>query len=215
MLENADKLGKIFTDEFSLKIWLRCLDTVAACCLKESDKIRSYLVRALGNLISYASFIDEQEFRTQFQSNSLDAIERSLNKAVHSLCSCRDVKMLKVKWNLSYSIGVAMRRFDKWTLSVRNANWLLMFSQTLYELFAQSSNFKVRINACNAILTINLNDKSIKSASNDLPLYFKYWSSLMDTFAKLKNENLDANNELQHKNTLEHLVIYFIRLHFL
>lgn len=57
LVENRDKLGKAFTDEFSLNVWLSLLDTASHACLRESDKLKSYLVRTLGNLIRYFSLI--------------------------------------------------------------------------------------------------------------------------------------------------------------
>ncbi len=53
LVENRDKLGKAFTDEFNLNVWLGLLDTASHACLRESDKLKSYLVRTLGNLIRY------------------------------------------------------------------------------------------------------------------------------------------------------------------
>jgi hypothetical protein len=209
LIENGDKLGKIFTDEFRLTVWLRLLDTVTHTCRSESDKMKSYLVRALGNLINYASLVSLEQYESEF--GDVEIVERSVGKAIDALCACRNVKMLKVKWNLSYSIGVAMRRFGQWQMAVKNPNWLVAFTDTLWELFAQSSNFKVRINACNALMTVNLNDKSLKvtgppTTGEQVSIYLKLWSGLIDAFTQLKNDNIDATNELQHKTTLEHQV---------
>ena len=63
IVENADKLGRLFTDEFRVSVWQRLLDAAARASLAESDKLRSYLVRALGNLINYISLVDEQVIR--------------------------------------------------------------------------------------------------------------------------------------------------------
>ena len=57
LVENSDKLGKAFTDEFNLTVWLGLLDTASNACERESDKLKSYLVRTLGNLIKYSSFL--------------------------------------------------------------------------------------------------------------------------------------------------------------
>lgn len=53
IVENSDKLGKAFTDEFNLNVWLELLDTASNACEREPDKLKSYLVRTLGNLIKY------------------------------------------------------------------------------------------------------------------------------------------------------------------
>lgn len=207
LVENGDKLGKIFTDEFNLKTWQKLLDIASSLCSRESDKLKSYLVRALGNLINYITLIDHELIKSEFKDISL--VERSITRAVEALCSCRHVKMLKVKWNLSHAIGVAMRQFNTFALQINNPKWLQIFYDTLVELFTQSSNFKVRINACIALMTINLNRNEKSSNSSEI-IYLKLWNSLIDTFTKLNNENMnndDATNELQHKLTLIHQVI--------
>lgn len=207
LIENGDRLGNSFIDEFNLTIWLRLLDSAANSCQRESDKLKSYLVRTLGNLINYISLVDLELIKSQL---NLSIVEKSITKAVEVLCGCRNVKMLKVKWNLSHAIGVAMRRFNTWKL-LENNPWLRMFYDTLLELFTQSNNFKVRINACIALMTVNLNDitmvrnEILPSQTNDT-IYIKIWVCLVEAFSKLKNENIDATNELQHKNTLTHQV---------
>jgi hypothetical protein len=203
LVENGDKLGKTFTDEFNLTIWHRLLDTASGLCLRDTtDKLKSYLVRTLGNLINYITLIETDLVKNELKH--IDVMTKSLTRAIEALCSCKSVKMLKVKWNLSHAIGVALRHFNVWDLQVVNAKWLELFYDTLLELFTLSNNFKVRINACSALMNINFNRNVVNS--NDL-IYFKLWSSLVDTFAKIENENislLDATNETQHKTTLIH-----------
>ena len=53
-------------------------------------------------------------------------------------------------------------------------------------------------------------DNNTISQNANESIYFKLWFSLMDTFTKTINENinlLDATNEAQHKTTLLHQVI--------
>ena len=209
LVENGDKLAKTFTDEFSLTIWQRLLDTASNLCARESDKLKSYLVRTLGNLINYITLIDIDFIKSELQ---LEFVIRSITKAIEALCSCKHVKMLKVKWNLSHAIGVAMRQFNTWDLQLSNPRWLQMFYDTLLELFTLSNNFKVRINACIAMMNTNLSRNNTVRAhgnANEASIYFKMWLSLVDTFTKINNENislLDATNEVQHKTTLIHQV---------
>jgi hypothetical protein len=137
-------------------------------------------------------------------------MERSIHKAIESLCLCSKVKMLKVKWNLSHAIGVAMRRFNAWSLQLANPKWIHLFYTTLIELFTLSNNFKVRINACIALMTINLNDKNNLMRSSSDNVYIKLWSCLTENFVKLNlnemalNKTDDETNEMQHKTTLIH-----------
>ena len=160
----------------------------------------------------------------------VSTIERSIGRAVDALCSCRTAKMLKVKWNLSHAIGVAMRHFDAWRMQLSNAIWLKTFYDTLIEMLTQSSNYKVRINACHALMTLNMSEKSFirgnkyfnnneQQQQQSACIYLRLWTSLMTSFAKIDNNNnnnsnnnssesnatvnrLDAADEAQHKQTL-------------
>jgi len=215
LVENGDKLGRTFTDEFSLTIWLRLLDTASNLCIRESDKLKSYLVRTLGNLINYVTLIDVDLIKNELR---FDLVTVSITRAIEALCSCKNVKMLKVKWNLSHAIGVAMRQFNTWSLQINNPKWLQLFYDTLLDLFTLSNNFKVRINACIALMNISLSrtDNNTISQNANESIYFKLWFSLMDTFTKTINENinlLDATNEAQHKTTLLHQVMKIFNIY--
>ena len=206
LVENRDKLGKVFTDEFSLSIWLRLLDS-ASLCTRDSDKLKSYLVRTLGNLINYITWFDLETIRKDL--GDLGKVEKAITKSVEALCSCRYAKMLKVKWNLSHAIGIAMKQFLGWRLEIASPRCIQMFYGTLLELFAQSNNFKVRINACVALMSSGLSERSLLVSEDGKPIYISLWCSLFDAFNKLGNQCLslvDANNESQHKNTLIHQV---------
>lgn len=73
----------------------------------------------------------------------------------------------------------------------------------------------MRINACNALMTMNLNEKTLKTIQADgsqsqqsLSIYSRVWLSLVDAFARL--DSCDAVNETQHKTTFEHQVFLFL-----
>lgn len=203
LIENIERVGNVFIEEFNLSIWYQLLESTTHACYRESEKLKSYLVRALGNLINYASSTDIELIKNQFD---LVKVERSISKAIETLCMCKNVKMLKVKWNLSHAIGVAIKRFNNWSLADKNSQWLQLFYGTLLELFSSSSNFKVRINACIALMSINTSDVNIMRTNTNDSIYLKIWYGLIEGFSKLKNENIDATNEIQHKNTLTHQV---------
>lgn len=147
-------------------------------------------------------------------------LERSITRSIESLCQCKNVKMLKVKWNLSHAIGIAMRKFNTWKLQQLNPHWLHKFYDTLLDLFTESSNYKVRINACIALMTVNIHDRSLIGLKNDSAsrdktadsIYIKLWASLISVFSKLSNVEHDADeiNETQHKSTLVHQVCFSI-----
>lgn len=204
LIENIERVGNVFIEEFNLSIWYQLLDSTTIACNRESEKLKSYLVRALGNLINYASSTDIELLENQLD---LGKVEKSISKAIETLCLCKNVKMLKVKWNLSHAIGVAMKRFNNWSLAHKNSQWLHLFYATLLELFTNSNNFKVRINACIALMSINSGDVNIIKNTADESIYLKIWYALIEGFSKLKNDSIDASNELQHKTTLTQQVI--------
>ena len=121
----------------------------------------------------------------------------------------------QVKWNLSHAIGVAMRQFLIWRLEGNALKKCVhMFYDTLLDLFVQSNNFKVRINACIALMSAGLSERSVLEGEDGQPIYLRLWTALFDAFGKLNNQSLslvDANNELQHKNTLIHQVSLFFQ----
>ena len=110
-------------------------------------------------------------------------------------------KKNKVKWNLSHAIGVAMRRFGNWQMQLANPIWLQSFYDTLLELLTESVNFKVRINACIALMTVDLVSRVY---------YIRLWRSLIHNFACLnalddpKQSSTSNNGELEHRASLIH-----------
>jgi hypothetical protein len=82
-------------------LYFRLVKCSVDVCMRESDKIKSYLVRTLGNLLNY---LDENLLHQKLDNNA-DSINGYVTNAVKQLIACRNTKMLKVKWNLCYSIG--------------------------------------------------------------------------------------------------------------
>lgn len=66
----------------------------------------------------------------------------------------------------------------------------------------------MRINSCNAIMAMNLNEKTLKTPKEGVTFsfYSKLWIALVDALAKLKHEMIDSMNETQHKASFEHQV---------
>ena len=169
---------------------------------------------------SYITVFDVEYLEKEINRTKL---ENSIGRGIESLCQCRYVKMLKVKWNLSHAIGVSMRKFSSWKLQLLNPSWLQMFYNTLLDLFTESTNFKVRINACIALMTVNIYDRGnigleigMKqstgqrnvSAYSHEPIYLQLWISLIGAFSKLYigEQIIDESNEVQHKASLVHQV---------
>ena len=97
-----------------------------------------------------------------------------------------------------------------------------MFYDTLLFLFTESANFKVRINACIALMTVNIQDRGkiglefdktkrqfFQAIGRKETIYIELWISLMDVFSKLNRvdgEQGTLDDELQHRATLVHQV---------
>jgi hypothetical protein len=228
LMENSDRMNKLFIDQFRIYIILDLLKVATKTCFsRESDKFKSYIVRALGNFINYISRIDEALYLCETPPIDINYVEVCVSRAIEALCQCKHGKMLKIKWNLSHAIGVAikyqMNGNNEWFLEQRNPNWMNMFYDTLIELFSTSLNYKVRINACIALMTINLNhdrnkSKLITKSDNIdsrscleqvMTLYIRLWTVLIDAFNKVSNSSENnstqsAKNEIQHEITLVH-----------
>jgi hypothetical protein len=145
---------------------------------------------------------------------NLAKLEAAITHSIEALCQCRNVKMLKVKWNLSHAIGVSMRKFSAWDLQLRNPAWLQMFYDTLLYLFTESSNFKVRINACIALMTVNIYDRGrigldATGTSRKDSIYIELWTSLLEVLARVNSGEQSCEDELQHKATLVHQLCRF------
>lgn len=182
LVENKEKLGLIFVDEFDFNTVLQLLQKAYESCSKESDKIKSYLVRTLANLLNYLP-------NRQYDQN----IQKLITLAINELLQCKKCKMLKVKWNLCHSIGVCLKNSE--TLSQQQ--WQMAFYNTLIEFFVSSTNYKVRINAC-----VALNQQNKREFGFNL-VYFQLWSRVFEVFEKvIENESDRGNYELQHKNML-------------
>jgi hypothetical protein len=99
-------------------------------CSRESEKIKSYLVRTLGNLLNYL----DDNLIGQFDSSEM--VNACVTSAIRQLIACKNTKMLKVKWNLCYSIGMGIK--STVTFDAHWSSLSLLFHRHLHSQFGYS-----------------------------------------------------------------------------
>jgi hypothetical protein len=207
LIENKDKLASIFVENFNSFIFFRLLRLTTEVCARESDKIKSYLVRTLGNLLNYVSesFINcensssDQLMITMNRQNRNSLTQQQINdqitRSIDCLIQCGQAKMLKVKWNLCHSFGIVLRNSHV----LNRAIWQTSIFETLIGFCLNNPNFKIKINSIIALMQLQKRDYGLNL------FYSRLWSCLFRSFFSINFENqsnTDTSNEFEHKKTL-------------
>ncbi|XP_078446240.1 ARM repeat superfamily protein isoform X2 [Wolffia australiana] len=108
---------------------------------KDSDKIRSNAVRALGNLSRFLSFPNDS-------INSSGPISCWLERMVNAFVSCVTTGNVKVQWNVCHALG---NLFLNKSLKLQDVSWTCSVYSVLILLLRDSTNFKIRIHAAAAL----------------------------------------------------------------
>ena len=204
LIENKDKLASVFVENFNSLIFFRLLKITTEVCARESDKIKSYLVRTLGNLLSYVT----DDFRNCINNDSSDdvahlnrhvltkqQVDDQITRSIECLIQCGSAKMLKVKWNLCHSFGIVLRNSHV----LKQISWQTSIFKTLIGFLLENPNFKIKINSIIALMQLQKRDFGLNL------FYYKLWTSLFRSFFCIHFENQsisDSSNEFEHKKTL-------------
>lgn len=114
------------------------LKQLVESCLRaasEHDKIRANAVRALGNLARFAS----ARFLLPHFTQLLSLLILNLNQG-----------SAKVRWNACYALGNVLRNSALIDAAPKR-DWIRTVLDALAEVLADGKNFKIRINAANAL----------------------------------------------------------------
>ena len=209
LIENKDKLASVFVENFNSFIFFRLLKLTTEVCARESDKIKSYLVRTLGNLLKYVSegFINcessNDEFTNRSNRNALTRpqITDQITRSIDCLIQCGNAKMLKVKWNLCHSFGIVLRNSQV----LSRPDWQTSIFETLIGFCLENPNYKIKINSIIALMQLQKRDFGLNL------FYSKLWSCLFRSFFTIHFENqsnTDSSNEFEHKKTLIQQVFF-------
>uniref|UniRef100_A0A1A9VP31 HEAT repeat-containing protein 6 n=1 Tax=Glossina austeni TaxID=7395 RepID=A0A1A9VP31_GLOAU len=160
-------------------------ESVNAC--SDNDKVRCNAVRTLGNLLR---LLNEYHF---IATNSHLNWHRLFAEAVAKLSDCiRSSSNAKVKWNSCYAVSNLVRNAD--VFSVTELKWQATLYSALCHVIVHHPNFKVRINATNAIT-------SIKDRSHFGRYLEIFWIALLTAIEK--SHNLDNYQEYNHRDSLQ------------
>ncbi len=81
--------GKAFMDDLNLTIWFRLLVISRKTCAKESEKLKTYLARTIGNLIRYITRFYSETIEKELQD--IKRMEKVIT--IEALFSCQNVKI--------------------------------------------------------------------------------------------------------------------------
>ncbi|ELU07074.1 hypothetical protein CAPTEDRAFT_228236 [Capitella teleta] len=161
-LSNAIVLNRsheAFVHGFSDMLLLKLFE-VATAASKDSDRVRSNAVRALGNLLRYLPPKSHGEVGLQsealmfmFAATDSCRFKQTVEAAIESLITNVATGTMKVRWNSCYALGNMLQN-EPLLLDSQAADSARMRSKvfrTLAEAVHDCRNFKVRINAALAL----------------------------------------------------------------
>lgn len=166
-------------DELLLKMIQECLRG-----LDDSDRVRINAARTIGNIFA---------FLNGSQIKNLE-ISKCFHTSIQSLSqSLLDGNNDKLKWNICYAFTNIMKNPIFFQTNQVDEKWKEIVFPTLFKTISNSSNFKVRINACAAF--IGLTRPQIGNFFHDA------WSCLL--IALEKSTELTDYNEYKHRDELQ------------
>ncbi|XP_053673050.1 HEAT repeat-containing protein 6 [Anopheles nili] len=178
----GDDGDMMISDELMRRILNAALDSA-----NDNDKVRSNAVRVIGNVLHLLkqAQLEQAAWSVLWQ----DAIERLVqNMTVTSTVN------VKVKWNACYALGNMMKNEAYFTLTTSSASWERRVFPALCETVVNSPNFKVRINAAQAL--------SVVGRRSYYGSFFQtIWATLLQALEQ--SDNLVDYNEYKRRDSLQ------------
>ncbi|XP_050073590.1 HEAT repeat-containing protein 6 [Anopheles maculipalpis] len=165
---------------------LRRILEVALDSAKDNDKVRSNAVRTIGNVLHLLRppQLEQPTWMPMYE----DAIERLIQNVVVS-----STVNVKVKWNACYALGNMMKN-ETFFLSGAAGTWERRVFPALCETVVNSPNFKVRINAAQALTVIGKREH--------FGAFFQpTWLALLQALEQ--SDNLVDYNEYKRRDSLQ------------
>uniref|UniRef100_A0A182MKC1 HEAT repeat-containing protein 6 n=1 Tax=Anopheles culicifacies TaxID=139723 RepID=A0A182MKC1_9DIPT len=167
---------------------LRRILEVALESAKDNDKVRSNAVRTIGNVLHLLRPAQLHE-QPAWSPLCQDAIERLIQNIIGS-----STVNVKVKWNACYALGNMMKNETFFLPGVGAGTWERRVFPALCETVINSPNFKVRINAAQAL--------SIIGRREHYGGYFsQIWHALLRALEQ--SDNLVDYNEYKRRDSLQ------------
>lgn len=163
------------------------LKQIFETCLQgssDNDRVKVNAIRTLGNLIILLK-------KAHFENPSwLGLFEKSIQTLNNQLINCNNVK---VKWNVCYSFSSMMKNPLVFEDNIKSL-WQQIIFNTLCSTIETSPNFKVRTNACLALM-------SPQNRQGYGKYYENIWSCLLTALDQ--SNNMTDFNEYKHRDALQ------------
>nr|XP_040222716.2 HEAT repeat-containing protein 6 [Anopheles coluzzii] len=160
---------------------------VALESAKDNDKVRSNAVRTIGNVLHLLrpAQLEQPAWTSLYQ----EAIERLIqNVTVSSTVN------VKVKWNACYALGNMMKNETFFLPGAGGGSWERRVFPALCETVVSSPNFKVRINAAQALSVIG-------RRAHYGAFFHQTWAALLQALEQ--SDNLVDYNEYKRRDSLQ------------
>ncbi|XP_028392050.1 HEAT repeat-containing protein 6-like isoform X2 [Dendronephthya gigantea] len=170
-----------FVYEFSENLLLRLINASLKAS-EDSEKVRCNIVRTLGNLAKYLSKenVEKQVF--------LAAVE----KKFEVLSKCILNGQMKTRWNACYAAGNV---YSNLSLPNGQTSASIQMQDALLFVVNSCKNFKVRINAVNALAV-----PSLRGCYGDEIQFAKVWRCLVETLSITKD--ISDFSEFKYRDNL-------------
>ncbi len=171
---------KVFiTDSLQLQITETCLDAA-----NDNDRVKVNVSRALGICIL---ILNEEQLKMDVWQNIFEKSIAALSRLLTSSSS------VKVKWNVCHAFGMILKNLKIYEGDM-SKKWQPTVYGQLNRVIENSPNFKVRTNACIALMTP-------KERSHYDDYFAENWNSLL--VALEQSNNLADFNEYKHRDVLQ------------
>ncbi|XP_074555845.1 uncharacterized protein LOC141811704 isoform X3 [Curcuma longa] len=147
----TELISVICEDEITHRDSISLLVESALRLTKDSDKIKSNAVRALGNLsrfISLPSYSAAEKLKSSSSTLNFNGNHFWLEKMVQAFVSCVTTGNVKVQWNVCHALS---NLFMNETIKLHQMSWAPTVYSILLLLLRDSTNFKIRIHAAVAL----------------------------------------------------------------
>ncbi|XP_052899579.1 HEAT repeat-containing protein 6 [Anopheles moucheti] len=181
--ESALEQGYLMiSDELLRRTLLVALDSA-----KDNDKVRSNAVRTIGNVLHLLrpAQLEHPAWSPLYQ----DAIERLIQNVTAS-----STVNVKVKWNACYALGNMMKNETFFVSGAVAGTWERRVFPALCETVVNSPNFKVRINAAQALSILGRREHYGE-------FYQQIWLALLQALEQ--SDNLVDYNEYKRRDSLQ------------
>lgn len=175
---NGSRIG----DQYLERFFVACLRTT-----DDHEKVRSNIMRCLGNLVLLLTDNHMREESGQWRKFAMRSVQAVVENALN-------FKAVKVKWNACYSLGLMMRNEEMYAMvEDQDLDWPSLAFPALSKLMSQSPNFKVRTAAVIAV-----------SVPKKRQLYGRQFISIWEALIGALEQagNLIDFNEYKHRDNL-------------